>query len=121
MTDYRRGGQGFVQLGPMVSEITGRGAGLIFDRLAGKSRNRARIYAKRPATDKQQAQRAIFKVFDRIWTSFTLPQKMAWNSIGIRRKEIGYWTFMRYNLKFRKPPLPPLTNPNEVPQPDPPV
>ena len=114
---------GFTQLdfSAIVSAVSGRAGSEVFSQHWNPPRSRARLYKKRIPTENQRKWQIVFRELDLLWQGFSIQLKIKWNVIGARRKAIGYWIFMHYNLLYRKPPLTPVTDPDVIPDGSPPV
>lgn len=108
-------------LASVVSDIRGNSARAYLTQQGVQKPTMARLTGVATATPNQLAWQDFFRVLDLKWQGFLLSTKEEWNSIGRRRKKIGYWVYMRYNLLYRKPPLIPLECPSLIGPEDPPI
>lgn len=110
-----------LDLAGIVTRVSGAHAQAFFS--GGLSRSLAISQPKKrpPPTSTQTIWQNFFRTLDLLWQGLNLETKQAWNKIGVRRKKIGYWVYMKYNLTNRKPPLSPVTHPSSVTDDEPPI
>jgi hypothetical protein len=109
------------EIAAIVHEVTGAYAKSYLSNNPAPSPSYAQLGRRATATRPQKDWQQFFRELDFQWQGLKDSVKEKWNAVGRRRKKIGYWVYMKYNLTYCKPPLITIQDPDFILPPLPPL